>query len=434
MKKLLISTALLAVISTTSAQALSISSNLDAMDLANTLFLNSPGTTIQSAVLLQNGTQAGVFGNELGTYGLPQTGIVLSSGNVEDYGDGQSSDSNTSTSYDVAATSEQNALLVPVTSQSQHYDVVQLTIDFIPTVASMSFFSTFGSEEWPEFVGSGFIDGFGLYVNGVNVAGAVPTGGGTPQAININHPDMIEFSGTELDGVLAPDGNPVMQFDVPVTIGEVNTFDIILADAGDSSLDTTIFLSSFVPTSGGGGIVYDGSSEFAALLPDNPPDPETGAFIITLPEPPIQDVVVWIDPPVAVGYTYAVEDAFFASITAPSLATVPDVDGYIVTVNGIDYALGAAQTLDFATLGLSQVSEFLLSGIAPALLLDPENPLAFPIGASFTDIGTNVAITITPTVEDYDPVVSPVPLPAGAPLLLTGMFGVGLLRRRRRSA
>ena len=41
------------------------------------------------------------------------------------------------------------------------------------------------AEEFPEFVGDSFIDGFGLFVNGENVAFA----NGDP--INVNHPDFL---------------------------------------------------------------------------------------------------------------------------------------------------------------------------------------------------------------------------------------------------
>lgn len=145
---------------------------------------------------------------------------------------------------------------------------------------------------------------------------------------------MQFLSGTELDGILAPNGNPVLRFDVPILPAAENTFSILLADASDSVLDTTVYLSSFF-TEGSSG--NPGASEFNPVLPSNPPDPVTGAFVIELPDTPPQ-TTVWIDPPVAVGYEYtAPVGNFFYSVMAPSLATVADLDGYMVTVSGVSY-------------------------------------------------------------------------------------------------
>src|SRR5439155_3384978 len=88
------------------------------------------------------------------------------------------------------------------------------------------------------FVGQ-FVDGFGLYLNGTNIAFA----NGAP--ININHPDMRPFPGTELNGVLAPNGDPILTFSAPVPPGSAgNTLTIIIADTRDSVLDTTVYVSS----------------------------------------------------------------------------------------------------------------------------------------------------------------------------------------------
>ena len=339
------------------------------------------------------------------------------------------SSSNT-TSYGVSASAAQQALLQPITGQSWHYDVAQLTIEFIPTVSSVTFFATFGSEEWPTYVGTSYIDGFGLYVNGTNVAGAVATGGGDTLAININHPDMTSIPGTELNAVLAPNGNPVLQFDVPVVAGQTNVFDIILADASDAQLDTTVYLSSFIPTPGGGPVDGDGTSEFTPILPSNPPDPVTGEFVIVLPDPP-ENTTIWIDPPVTTGYVYEVTGAEFATVTLPSLAAVADLDGYILTIGDDSFALAASTTFDFAAQGYSNVTSFVISGIDPDLGLDPADTQAFPIGVSLVDVAGDVAISITPVAAVDLPAV---PAPATLPLLAGALAGFGFILRRKRSA
>lgn len=428
----------LLALSAAPAVALGISPTSDATALANTLFLNIPGLQVTDAELFGEAGQAGTYNNATGTYGLPNNGIVLSSGNVADYGDGPNNDTGTSTSFGNPATAEQEALLGPITGQSSHNDVSQLNITFNvgADISQVSFFGAFGSEEWPEFVGS-FVDGFGLFVNGTNVAGVQPSTGGGNLPVNIDHPDMTDIPGTELDGILAPNGNPVLRFDVPVNPGELNTFEILVADANDSSLDTTAYLSSFIAQgnpgdSGGPPPTGNGETEFNPLLPSNPPDPETGEFVIAIPEALPPEETIWIDPPVSVGYDYQVIGGpEFDSITAPSLATVADLDGYTVTVDGTTVSLAAGATLDFLTAFGETTDFFTLAGINPSLGLDPNDGAAFPLGVSFTVEAFSTTVIMTPIVEDFD-TIAPIPLPASLPIYLGGLvFGWAVLRKKK---
>lgn len=429
------------------AQALVIKPTDDAFALANTLFLNTD-LIASDPVFSGFSGQGGTYTNLAGTYGLPNAGIVLSSGNVIDYGTGPNTQTGFTTAFSSPATEDQEALLQPITGIGAHFDAAQLDIEFFaPTAAEqVSFFAVFGSDEFPEFVGGGVTDGFGLFVNGENVAGVLQSGGvpGDPLLpVNIDHPDFIDldravFEGTELDGVLAPNGNPVLRFDVPVNPAESNTFTIIIADAGDDVVDSTVYLSSFFSEGiqgGGGDEAVLGTSEIFPILPANPADPETGGFEIVIPDDVPVGETIWIDPPVAVGYTFEVDGSTFNTFTAPSLATVADLDGYIIRVGGDSEMIAAGQTIDFLALFGVNPTFFTLDGIDPTLMLDPLNELAFPAGVSFTTTTSGVTVTQTPISVEIDP-MTPVPLPASAMLYLGGLavLGAAGLRRRRRAA
>lgn len=474
MKSLAVTTAAAALFAASGAQALDITSEQTAETLADTLFLDVAGSISNISVTSSgNAAQFGTFTNDDGIYGLPAAGIVLSTGNVADYGSGPNFESGRSTGFDTPASDAQEALLDPITGGGfDHNDVAQLTITFDAgaDVNGVTFFGVFGSEEFPEFVDSSFIDGFGLFVNGQNVAFA----NGSP--INVNHPDFLgafvddgeggggefeggggEFevvafndevggqfaattlepgdprlalvTGTELDGVIAPGGNPVLRFDVPVNPGQSNTFNIIIADTSDDILDSTVYLSSFQPQELD---LNNGGTEFTPLLPGDQ-DPNNGAFIFDLTGIENLEEIFFIDPPVSVGYIYTVEDAEFAMIQAPSLATINDTDGYIISIAGqADQVLLPGQVLDVSTLGISQ---FTLSGIDPLLMLDPANPLAFPLGVSLQNItaGPGVGPKLTQQALTVDTDTAVIPLPAGLPLYLSAL-GAFFVFRRWRSA
>ncbi len=208
------------------------------------------------------------------TYGIRAPGIVLSTGDVKEYETGTNQLSSTTTGFGPRATTAQEALLDPITgggtNNFSHYDVSQLDIDFdmLPGFAQVQFKVVFGSEEYIEFVNSSFIDGFGIYLNGTNIAYS----GGA--AVNINHPDMKNIPGTELDGVLAPGNNAVVQFTANVPAGSTNnTLTFIVADTSDGILDTTVFVSSLE-----GGLAPNADLAVTAV---STPDPAVlgGSFI-----------------------------------------------------------------------------------------------------------------------------------------------------------
>ena len=193
----------------------------------------------------------GTYSSDGDAYGLGGTsGIVLSSGNAEDYSTGSNSSTSNTTDYGVPATAAQEGLLDPITGGGfNHNDVTQIDIEFsmLEGFDTVFFDLVFGSEEFDEFVGTEFIDGFGLYLDGVNIAFV----NGDP--VNIDHPDFAMIAETELDGVLAPDGNAVLSFSAFVGAG-AHTLTFILADTSDGSLDSTVYINALGGTPPGGQI------------------------------------------------------------------------------------------------------------------------------------------------------------------------------------
>jgi len=210
------------------------------------------GISVTSASLIAHTLPSGEMSSGLyfigtppATYGLTVPGVILSSGNVTDYGTGTNFSPANTTAYDVPATAGQAQLLDPITTSGnqhfQHYDATELDIHFNmqPGYDHVTFHVVFGSEEYPVFVGSMFVDGFGIFLNGSNIAYVA----GSP--VNINHPAMAPLLGTELNGVLAPGGNPILTFTAPVTPGSMNNvLTFIISDTSDPVLDTTVYISS----------------------------------------------------------------------------------------------------------------------------------------------------------------------------------------------
>ncbi len=149
------------------------------------------------------------------------------------------------------------------------------------------------------------------------------------------------------------------------------------------------------------------------------------------------DSITFIDPLVATGFIYTI------GATDPDFKSVDPVTAvgngiYILSVyNGtsfvvVDSALDAGQTFDFTQNGFpGGVSEFEITGIDSGAGLDPTNITAFVTGLTFVSAGSFTG-TMQPIVEDV-PVAQDVPEPVSIVLFGSGLFGFGLLRRRRTS-
>lgn len=243
---------------------LTVTAEPNAQVLGNTLIGGNTGIVVTGVNLFAPAAVAGAVptgvytAGSIAPYGLFGNGIVLSTGDVEAYGSGPNLDPGTTTAFDFTPDMSQDILLDPITGgMDDHFDVVRLDINFdlLPGFDTVFFNTVFGSEEFPEFVPSGFFDGFGIYLNGSAPADNIAFVGGQP--VSIAHPDFAAVPGTELDGVLAPGGNPLLTFQSFIGDGATgNTLTFVIADLIDPLFDATVYISSL-----------------GAVLPGGPPSP-----------------------------------------------------------------------------------------------------------------------------------------------------------------
>ena len=126
------------------------------------------------------------------------------------------------------------------------YDAAILGATFIPDGSVLTMQVVFSSEEYLEYVNSGFNDAVGVWVNGVQAELTVGDGDITINNINntsnenlyIDNPANAEVANTEMDGFTV-----TMTLKAPVNPGEENTIKIAIADGGDGVYDSNLLIA-----------------------------------------------------------------------------------------------------------------------------------------------------------------------------------------------
>ena len=200
--------------------------------------LTGPGVTITNARFTGDNFAAGTFSGALVDLGI-DTGVVLSTGHVEDV-QGTNSSEAWSTDFDLPGDADLDLLVAP----EQTHDAAILEFDVTPATDTLGMRFVFASEEYNEFVGSEFNDVVAIFVNGVNCANV----GGHPVSVNTvnassngalfidNHDAKHKL---EMDGYTLP-----LDCVAAVTPGVPNHVKIAVADTSDGIYDTAVFIAA----------------------------------------------------------------------------------------------------------------------------------------------------------------------------------------------
>ncbi len=178
-----------------------------------------------------------------------------------------------------------------------------------------------------------------------------------------------------------------------------------------------------------------GTTPTNPLLPTPNPNNPDG---FTFPGVPVGDnglgIInpIFFDPIVSVGYDYAVTGGpLFASVLIPN--PLPQGDSnFILELPGFgNYPLVAGTTFNLLGVNPLGFSDFRISDIDPAEMLDPTNPTAFVTGLTFTAPGT-VTVTQNPIIQNTGGVSVPEPSNLlGLGLLGFGAFLTGKLNKKQ---
>ena len=172
-------------------------------------------------------------------------GLILSTGRVSDFTRSEG-DANISEGTSTNLMGAGDEMLSRVSGQTT-FDAAVFEASFVPTGDVLTMQIVWSSEEYLEYVNSGFNDAFAVWVN--DVPAELVLGAGSISIDNINNKvnsnlyiDNAAASNTyntEMDGFTV-----TLTLKVPVRAGEVNTFRMAIADSGDGAFDSAVMVAA----------------------------------------------------------------------------------------------------------------------------------------------------------------------------------------------
>lgn len=233
------------------AHAISVTTTNDGTTLTNTIL--GGGVTASNITFSGDAHAAGTFTGGTGSIGI-DSGIILTSGKASD-----AEGPNTADGTTVNNTSPGDADLDALIPQSTN-DATILEFDFETDGGDLFFNFVFASEEYNEYTNTQYNDVFAFFVDGINIA-LIP---GTDTAVSVNsvncgnpggdptpsHCDKFNNNdpsdlGTPTPYDIAYDGFTDVFTASALGLGAgIHHIKIAIADAGDSSLDSAVFIQA----------------------------------------------------------------------------------------------------------------------------------------------------------------------------------------------
>ncbi|MGH2821402.1 MAG: choice-of-anchor L domain-containing protein, partial [Actinomycetota bacterium] len=215
--------------------------------LTDALLVPGTGINLTGVNFVGVDNQAGTYSNFAETSGqtllaIPD-GILLTSGSVDDVV-GFNASPGTSTSTGGPGDADLDLLTDDTTADA---NALTLTFTTDAGVQSVILDFVFGSEEFYEFVGD-FNDAFAVYLDGMQISFDIF---GNPITVNndfftLNNSGVFVPETTQVEFELDYDGfTPHIRTQAPLdTSLTTHTLKLVIADAGDSALDSGVFISS----------------------------------------------------------------------------------------------------------------------------------------------------------------------------------------------
>ncbi len=227
------------------AAELPIDTNATDMEMAEAMF--GSGIEIKSASYSGADQASGIYsnGDSVADAITPSdTGVILSTGKASDL-TRESGDPNRQADESTNWYRPGDEDLEEI-ANAKTYDAAVFEATFVPDGSVLTMQVTFSSEEYLEYVNSGFNDAVGVWVNGEKAELTVGDGDITINNINntsnenlyIDNPQNAEVANTEMDGFTV-----TMTLKAPVTPGEENSIKIAIADGGDGIYDSNLLIA-----------------------------------------------------------------------------------------------------------------------------------------------------------------------------------------------
>ncbi|MGV6811332.1 MAG: choice-of-anchor L domain-containing protein [Brevirhabdus sp.] len=226
------------------ASELAIDTSATAEQMAEEIF--GDGVEVVSATYTGDPVSSGIFtgADEVMAGVAPSdSGVILSTGKAQDVTN-SSGEANQSAGKSTNTSGKDGDADLNDVAGFKTYDASILEAKFIPDGDVLTMQISFSSEEYLEYVGSGFNDAVGVWVNGEKAEMSV--GDGEISINNINDKSNSDLYidnandqfNTEMDGFTV-----TITIKAPVKAGEENTIKIGIADAGDAAYDSNLMIA-----------------------------------------------------------------------------------------------------------------------------------------------------------------------------------------------